>query len=744
MSLRSTLNKSLILPILVLALAAVVIVSIFTYKAGNAQLERRIHDLAESSAVLFEDLLWQMDTTTIEVLLDKYVSLGSVTAAQISAENPYFNLRIGDMEPKASSYIYTRVLERQELNSIRKVGTLTLEVNREVVWEAVGTRVLETLFVSLLAVFATTFIIQYLLNKRLIEPVLRISNGLDNWHGDWHDFKIDLGRHKHYGKEHENELDQLVDSIHGMRDQILLANRIIKTKDERLLSAARIAGIGYGSFEFHSGLVVECDEKFAGLFGLSVDEMAGFSIREDILKSRLHADDFDQAMEVRQQLALGNSTECVFRIANTTGEYRHIRQLYTVVAYGEDEPLLVRGIAQDVTELNRLQSTLVQAQKVKTIGNLTGGVAHDFNNILAIISGNLELLEVQLSSAASLKYVQTCFHAVQHGADLTHQLLAFARKQPLRPEVLDPSRLIRDSLPLLRSSAGESIDLEVVAGGGLWRTEVDRTQLEAAILNLVVNARDAMPDGGKLTIEIANTKLDRNYTELHDEVEPGQYMCIAITDTGCGMSEATIIQAMEPFFTTKDVGKGTGLGLSMAYGFVKQSGGHFKIYSEIGNGSTVKLYLPRMNAGEEVVRSKIGKFLTTQFKDLQVFLVEDNEVLRKTFTMQLEKMGSVVHSAADGYAVFDMAADIADIDLILCDIILPNGMKGPEVVAGLKEIYPAASVIFMSGYTENAIIHQGRLDEGVVMLQKPFSRGDLVAAFTKAAELIPVDPEACI
>ncbi|ASJ72731.1 hybrid sensor histidine kinase/response regulator [Granulosicoccus antarcticus] len=736
MGIRTTLNKSLVLPISALALAAVVLVSIFTYQTGNAQLEQRIHNLAQSSAVLFEDLLWQMDNSTIEVLLEKYVSLGAVTAAQITAKDPDYNLQVGDSQPAASSYRYSHILERKDSHSTRQIGILTLEMSYQLVWDMVRTRILETLAVASLAVLATTFIIQYLLNNRLVEPVLKISNGLDNWHGDWHDFKINLGRNEHHSKSHENELDRLVSSIHGMRDQILAANRIIETKDERLLSAARIAGIGYASFDLGSGKIVECDDIFASMSGQTVGEMMVASSREDMLNKRLHADDFDQMMEIRRQLAHGIETEGAFRIANATGDYRHIRQLFTVASRKQGESSLVLVVAQDVTELNRLQSTLVHAQKVKNIGNLTGGVAHDFNNILAVISGNLELLEERISEPLARGYVQTSFRAVKHGAELTHQLLAFARKQPLQPEVLDPSRLIRDSLSLLRTSVGESVDLEVVTDGGLWRTEVDKTQLEAAIMNLVINARDAMPNGGKLTIEVGNTRLDRDYSQLHYEVQPGQYVCIAITDSGCGMSAMTISQAMEPFFTTKDVGKGTGLGLSMAYGFVKQSGGHLKIYSEIARGTTVKLYLPRAKASQEAPPSPLTAPIATRFHGLHVFLVEDNDELRQTFTLQLEEMGALVNSASDGNTAFRLAPGIPQIDLILCDVILPNGMKGPEVVAGLKDAYPDAAVIYMSGYTENAIIHQGRLDDGVIMLQKPFSRADLVTAFTRASEAV--------
>lgn len=733
LGIRSTLNKSLLLPIFSLVLIAVVVVGTVTYHVGNHQLEQRIQTLSESSAVLFEDLLWQMDYDTLQVMLDEYVSLGAVSAAHINTGLPE-EIRAGSEDLEPTAFLLSRDLLYRGDGSVRQIGRLTLEMSREGVWDLVRLSVLATLAIASLAALATTFIIQHLLNKRLIVPVLAIANGLDNWFGDWRDFRIDLGRCERRDKRERDELDRLVQSIHGMRDQILMANHIIESKDDRLLSAARIAGIGYATFELESERIIDCDENFASMVGQTVEAMLNFNIRRDIVAERVHPDDVHQAEDIRQQLKLGHAAEGVFRVATSVGVYRHIRQLFSISSQMEGQPICVLTVAQDVTELHRLQATLIQAQKVKAIGNLTGGVAHDFNNILAVISGNLELLEDTITDPLAHGYLQTSQHAVKLGADLTQQLLAFARKQPLRPVVLDIAKMIRDSLSLLRTSVGESVDLNFVSDGGLWRTEVDKTQLEAAILNLVINARDAMPEGGKLTIEAGNTRLDRDYAEIHEEVNPGQYVCIAITDAGCGMSAATISQALEPFFTTKDVGKGTGLGLPMAYGFVKQSGGHLKIYSELGRGTTVKLYLPRMNASEDAVRLESQGPAAAQFNGLQVFLVEDNEDLRSTFTMQLEQMGSIVHSAPDGQTVFRIAPAIPSIDLILCDVILPNGMKGPEVVAGLQALFPNAAVIYMSGYTENAIIHQGRLDAGVIMLQKPFSRRDLMAAFASASK----------
>lgn len=734
MGLRRTLNRSLLLPILSLAIVVAVSVFAFTYFTASKQLETRVQDLADSSAVLFEELLWQLDYETLQDFLDRYVSLGVVTAAAVSdIENTI--VKSGEVQNGDSSFVYSIPLQRMRFGSMQTLGNLTLIRSREPVWEQVWRRTMTTGLIALLVALITSFVIQRMLSTRIIEPVLQISNGLESWEGDWEEFQLELDRRTLSQRYSRDELDQLVESIHVMRDHILGAERTIRVRDANLLNAARLAGIGYAAFELDSGRFVECDENFAGMIGVRAEDMLNFTVREDVIKARMHVDDVEEAIRVGKQLALGNPAESLFRIADSNGDYRWIRQKYDLSEQGSGKHRLVRTAAQDVTELNSLQTSLLQAQKVKAIGNLTGGVAHDFNNLLAVISGNLEMLESSLERSSLLKYVHTSLHAVQLGADLTQQLLAFARKQPLRPEVLDVARLLRKLRPLLRTTVGEMVDLEVVADGGLWKTEVDRAQLEAAILNLVINARDAMPDGGKLTIESGNTRLDANYAQRHEEVLPGQYVCIAITDTGHGMGSDTMQQALEPFFTTKDVGEGVGLGLPMAYGFAKQSGGHLKIYSEQQRGTTIKIYLPRVKPTMPVEKQQEVPSSIALFNGLHVFLVEDNDELRETYNQQLQRLGSVVFSAGDGIEALELLPSVPWVDLILCDVVLPNGMKGPEIVAELLQHYPQATVLHMSGYTENAIIHQGRLDEGVVMLQKPFTVSDLVTAFAEARNM---------
>jgi signal transduction histidine kinase len=378
------------------------------------------------------------------------------------------------------------------------------------------------------------------------------------------------------------------------------------------------------------------------------------------------------------------------------------------------------------------EEALRQSQKMEAIGHLTGGVAHDFNNLLTVVLGNIELAQRQLENwteASQDRMRRTLTQAMrgaQRGATLTQRLLAFSRRQPLSPKPLDLNKLVGGLTEFLRRSLGETVDLETVGAAGLWKVEADPVQLEAALLNLAVNARDAMPNGGKLTIETANVQLDEDYCRRHAEVTPGPYVQIAVTDTGTGMSRQVLDRAFEPFFTTKVAGQGTGLGLSQVFGFVKQSGGHITIYSELGEGTTVKIYLPRLFAEvrEEV---PVEREVPGAVPGERVLVVEDDEEVRVYIADLLRGLRYQVIEASDATsALAHVDNGKGRIDLLLTDVVLP-GMNGrrlaDEVVARTNGI----KVLFMTGYSRNAIVHHGRLDPKVEMIQKPFTEAALAA-----------------
>jgi signal transduction histidine kinase/CheY-like chemotaxis protein len=374
------------------------------------------------------------------------------------------------------------------------------------------------------------------------------------------------------------------------------------------------------------------------------------------------------------------------------------------------------------------EERLRQSQKLEAIGQLTGGVAHDFNNLLTVIIGNLEIAQQNLSSWSkdAEDYVKRAIANAMSGARrataLTQRLLAFARRQPLAPTPINVNNLVRGLSEFIHRALGEDIQLEVVGSAGLWQAEADQGELEAAILNLVVNARDAMPSGGKLSIETSNAFLDETYCRAHSETRPGQYVLIAVTDTGSGMDKDTLNRAFEPFFTTKEPGQGTGLGLSQVYGFVRQSNGHVKIYSEPGEGTTVKIYLPRLlrDAGQtdlplaEVPGAHSGEM---------ILVVEDDPDVRAYVVEVLRQLKYRVLEAKDGPAALSVTAPI---DLLLTDVVLP-GMNGRKLSDAMRERQPSLKVLFMTGYSRNAIVHQGRLDPGVELIQKPLSQSMLAA-----------------
>ncbi|MCS0580153.1 PAS domain S-box protein [Massilia pinisoli] len=386
-------------------------------------------------------------------------------------------------------------------------------------------------------------------------------------------------------------------------------------------------------------------------------------------------------------------------------------------------------ITRDVTQrvqLEEARHALQHAQRLEAVGKLTGGVAHDFNNILQVIGGCLQLLGGAVAGQPSgQRHLQMALGAVDRGAKLSSQLLAFARRQPLQPYVLNPGRIVRNMEELVRRAVGEHVEVETVASASLWNTMLDPHQLENVVLNLAINARDAMPGGGKLTIELSNTMLDDTYVSAAHEVPSGQYVLLAISDTGTGMTPDVRERAIEPFFTTKGEGQGTGLGLSMAFGFVKQSGGHFRIYSEVGHGTTIKAYFPRALEAEQTLPEPVASEVRGGTETILV--VEDDPNVQATVVGMLTELGYHVLRADDADVALAVLKAGVCCDLLFTDVVMPGKLKSTEMVRQAKALLPDLKVLYTSGYTQNAIIHGGRLDPGVELLSKPYRREKLAS-----------------
>ncbi|WP_420133986.1 ATP-binding protein, partial [Rhodopseudomonas sp.] len=391
---------------------------------------------------------------------------------------------------------------------------------------------------------------------------------------------------------------------------------------------------------------------------------------------------------------------------------------------------LEQRVAESRAELLRSEEQLRQSQKMEAVGQLTGGLAHDFNNLLAGISGSLELMSTRISQGRIKdvdKYLVAAQGAVKRAASLTHRLLAFARRQTLTPTAANVNKLVNGMLDLVQRTVGPGIEVQHVGATGLWAVLVDVPQLESALLNLCINARDAMPDGGKITIETGNRWIDRAHSKIYD-IPTGQYVSLCVSDTGTGMTRDVIAKAFDPFFTTKPIGKGTGLGLSMIYGFAQQSGGQVRIYSEVGEGTMVCIYLPRHRGeAEDDERSPDSSLISFAEAGETVLIVDDEPTVRMLVADVLGDLGYTALEAADSVAGLKVLQSDARIDLLVTDVGLPGGMNGRQLADAARETRPGLNVLFITGFAENALLNNGQLEPGMAVLTKPFAVDTLAA-----------------
>jgi PAS domain S-box-containing protein len=423
-------------------------------------------------------------------------------------------------------------------------------------------------------------------------------------------------------------------------------------------------------------------------------------------------------------------------IFNSTDRRRYEQELLAAKAAADTANALLRDlnanlevrIAEAVAERMAAEEARRQMQKMEALGQLTGGVAHDFNNMLAAVMGALSLIDRRLQRGESVSdLIAGAMDSAKRAAQLTQRLLAFSRRLPLELSVVNPNRVVSDMSEILRRTLGESTPVEAVLAGGLWPVRTDASQLENAILNLAINARDAMPDGGKITIETANAHLDDDYARMHAEVSAGQYVMIAVTDTGTGMTEDVMSRVFDPFFTTKPVGKGTGLGLSQVFGYIKQDRGHVKIYSEVGYGTTVKLYLPRHYGEHEVQapRHRAAAALPGSPSEV-ILLVEDDDRVREIASGSLRELGYTVIAPLTSTAALQLIQSGAKFSVLFTDVVMPE-INGRRLAEQAREMRPDLRVVFTTGYTRNAIVHNGVLDPGVNFLMKPYTLEQLAA-----------------
>ena len=466
-----------------------------------------------------------------------------------------------------------------------------------------------------------------------------------------------------------------------------------------------------------SGNFIQVSPSVTAILGYQPSDMIGHSAVEFI-----HPDDLENTRSEMRAARRGQSKR--------NFETRYIDKEGKAVALNWtgtwSEPVHRHFfIGRDLTEKQAAEAQLRHVQKMDAIGQLTGGVAHDFNNILTVITGTIGILEEAVAGEPQLAAIARLIdEAAERGANLTKHLLAFARKQPLQPLEVDVNSLVLEAAKLLQPTLGEHIEITPLLAEDAWTALADPSQLTTAVLNLALNARDAMPNGGKLALETSNVYLDENYASMQDEVAAGNYVMIAVSDTGTGIPAALLERVFDPFFTTKEVGKGTGLGLSMVFGFVKQSGGHIKIYSEEGHGTSVKIYLPRATGLNQTAAEALVS-VDIEGGDEAVLVVEDDPLVRRYVMTQIESLGYTTLEAANATEALHIIDNGANIDLLFTDVIMPGHMNGRQLVDEALKRRPGLKTLYTSGYTENAIVHHGRLDSGVLLLAKPYRKSEL-------------------
>jgi len=435
-------------------------------------------------------------------------------------------------------------------------------------------------------------------------------------------------------------------------------------------------------------------------------------------------------IEDREALASHHSGTLFERTVDTPNGVRIVESRKFPILFGANGHRFLLGLARDVTEQRAVEDQLRQMQRIDAVGQLTGGIAHDFNNLLSIIIGNAELLREQIADGTDAAAMgDDVLEAAARGADLVRRLLAFARQQQLTPQRVDLDERLPNIVTLLRRVIREDIDIKVTTDENLWPALIDPSQVDDALVNLAINARDAMPDGGVITIETANVVLDDEYSSRNTEVTPGKYVMLAVSDTGTGMNSETLFRAFEPFFTTKEVGLGTGLGLSQVYGWAKQSGGHVKIYSELGHGTTVRLYLPRApdtSAGTEPIPTSRDIELPKGHE--KILVVEDNTKVRSVVTRRLHGLGYQTIEASTGEAALDLVRNGLDFDLMFTDVIMPGGMTGHELASEVLKLRPRAKILFTSGYTQLAVNRTEKGTDAHRTISKPHRKEDLARA----------------
>lgn len=545
--------------------------------------------------------------------------------------------------------------------------------------------------------------------------------------------------------QHDAGLQALRESEHML--QVALAKEMVEKdfqtaiaaeKDSRLATAIRIAGLGHFSFEAFTGNCTYCSEQHAKNLGMTPEEFIRIAADPGVNLPHVHPDDHSVMVDAINCLNSGKSQRFEFRVLRPDGDTRFIRQIEEPRLDSTGKVVEHIGTSIDLTDLRQAEARARQSQRIEAIGTLTGGVAHDFNNLLAVILGNLEISLETDQEEDRKELIGSAITATKRGAGLTKNLLSFARRAHLEPTRINLNQVIQNTMKWASRVLPATINIESSLMAGLWDVELDATSVENALINILLNARDAMPDGGRVTIETANMRIDDEYVFDRDEdIEPGRYVMLAISDTGHGIPPDKIEKIFEPFFTDKPVGEGSGLGLSMVQGFIKQSNGAIRIYSEVGVGTTFKLYFKAAEQGSKPQPPALREPLDQHMPRGRILIAEDELEVRRILTRVLESAGYTITTAQSGDEALQLYKSNDQFDLLLTDVVMPGNLQGPALAKEIRSINPDLPCIFLSGYAAEATVHGNGLKPSDIRLMKPVSQKDLLSAVSKALE--PVD-----
>lgn len=509
----------------------------------------------------------------------------------------------------------------------------------------------------------------------------------------------------------------------------------IASNEEQLRRAVRISGIGHFRWILETGNCDYCSDQHAAHFGLTAEAFVAKTKGRAPYMDFIHPDDHQSVLDAITQIDRGEAMFFEYRAMRPDGEIRFLRQINEPVFDETGVQIEVVGSSIDLTDLREAEARVRQSQRIEAIGTLTGGVAHDFNNLLAVILGNLELVQDESRPQEQHALIQEAIKATYRGADLTKNLLSFARRAHLTPTRLNMNHVVQTTMEWGFRVMPANISIESSLMAGLWDTDLDATSVENAIINILLNARDAMPEGGKVTIETANMRIGEEYLqERQEDVEPGRYVMLAISDTGHGIVADKLRMIFEPFYTEKPPGSGSGLGLSMVQGFIKQSGGAVRVYSEVGTGTTFKLYFKAATQSPDKQVPQVQRAVAPPANGARVLLAEDEMAVSRVLKSVLENAGYGVTSAANGDEALAIFEASGPFDILLTDVVMPGTLQGPALAKAIRAVSPDIPCIFLSGYAAEATVHGNGLKPSDIRLMKPIGRQDLLNAIAKALQ----------